>query len=341
MFALLLLPASSVCSTDPTPVLNPAMPQILQQVSAQMPADWHPLQMRNGDVHLHNPLQRLNARINRHGIRLQVQDGFGLKMQLVRFGFNGCLKTPQAGRVDINGVRVDVMHAAGLDEWFINTPIGIEQGFTLMTASNAPHKGPDTSGSHRFELHFELSGDLLPELTARGLAFKDSAGKVRMHYHQLLAFDARQQILPARLALAGNHLSITVDTRGAVYPLTIDPLFSSEQDLSASDAAAEDQFGDAVAVDGDTIVIGAPLVNLGTSDDAGAAYVFVRDPSTGVFTEQQKIEASDAAAEDNFGSAVDVDGHSIAVGAPLVNAGTSFDTGAIYVFTRDPTDPTD
>ena len=53
-------------------------------------------------------------------------------MQLLRFGFNGRLKIPQAGRADIDGVRVDVMHAAGLYEWFINTPLGIEQGFTLM-----------------------------------------------------------------------------------------------------------------------------------------------------------------------------------------------------------------
>ncbi len=341
LLALLSLLTIAVCTTYATQILNPEMPQILQQVSAQMPADWHPRQMHNGDVHLHNPLQRLNAQIDRHGIHLKVQDRYRLNMRLLRFGFNGRLKIPQAGRADIDGVRVDVMHAAGLCEWFINTPLGIEQGFTLMPVFAESQKETDASGSHLFELHFELGGDLIPELTAQGLDFKDRNGRVKMHYNHLLAFDAQQQILPARFALAANHLTITVDTSGAVFPLTIDPLFSSEQSLTASDAAAEDQFGDAVAVDGDTIVIGAPLDNSGTSTDSGAAYVFVRDPSTGVFSEQQKLTASDAAAEDNFGSAVDVDGHTIVVGAPLVNSGTSPDTGAIYVFTRDPTDPTD
>ena len=341
LLALLLLPTVSVCATPSNPVLNPDLPQILQQVSAQMPADWHPLQMHNGDVRFYNPLQRLNAQINRHGIQLEAQDGFTLKMELVRFGFDGHLKTAQSNRVGINGVRVDIMHAAGFSEWFVNTPIGIEQGFTLMPVFAESQNKTIASGPHRFELHFKLGGNLVSELTAEGLNFKDSTGQVRMHYNQLLAFDTNQQILPARFALEGNSLSITVDTTGAVFPLTIDPLFSSEQALSASDAAAEDQFGDAVAVDADTIVIGAPLDNSGTSTDSGAAYVFVRDPATGVFTEQQILTASDASAEDNFGSAVDVDGHTLVVGAPLVNSGTSPDTGAIYVFTRDPTDPTD
>lgn len=341
LFTLLSSATVSVGATRSKQLLHPAMPKILQQVSAQLPAEWHPRQMRNSDVRLHNPLQRLNAQIDRHGFHLKAQDGFTLKMQLLRYGFNGRLKTPQAGRVDINGVRVDVIHAAGLSEWFINTPIGIEQGFTLTRAFQEPRKGTDASGPYHFELQFKLGGDLIPELAATGLDFKDASGRVQIHYNQLLAFDANHQILPAGFQLAGNHLSISVDTTGAVYPVTIDPMFSSGQSLSASDAAVDDQFGSAVAVDADTIVVGAPLDDEGTSTDSGAVYVFVRDPSTGNFTEQQKLTASDAAAEDNFGSAVDVDGNTIIVGAPLVNSGTSFDTGAVYVFTRDPLDATD
>jgi hypothetical protein len=262
-------------------------------------------------------------------------------MQLTHFGFNGRLKTPQPGSVRIDGVRVNVNHDPDLSEWFVNTPVGIEQGFYLMRAFQEPQKGGDSPALYRFALHFRLDSDLIPELTAEGLDFKDTSGRVRMHYHQLLAFDAEQHILPARFELAGNHLIISVDTSGAIYPVTIDPLFSSEQALTASNAAADDQFGSAVAVDADTIVVGAPLDNSGTATDTGAAYVFVRDPSTGVFTQQQILTASDAAADDQFGSAVDVDGHTIVIGAPLVNSGTAVDTGAIYVFTRNPLDATD
>jgi hypothetical protein len=312
------------------------MPQILQEISQQLPDKWHPCPMRNGDVQLHNPVQRLTAHIDGQGIHLKAANGRTLKMRLTHFGFNGRLKTPQTGNVHIHGVRVDVVHDADLREWLINTPLGIEQGFSLMRAFDEPHAGTISGAHHRFELHFKLGGDLLPESSAAGLDFKDSSGRVRLHYHQLLAFDADHRILPARFELAGNHLKIEVDTAGAVYPVTIDPLFSSEQALTASDAAAEDQFGDAVAIDADTIVIGAPLVDSGTSTDSGAVYVFVRDPETGDFSELQKLEGADTTANDEFGSAVDVDGNTIAVGAPRADSGTTFDIGAVYVFVRDP-----
>jgi hypothetical protein len=151
-----------------------------------------------------------------------------------------------------------------------------------------------------------------------------------------LAFDADHRILPARFELAGNHLRLLVDTTGAVYPVTIDPLFSSEQELTASDASAEDQFGSAVAVDADTIVIGAPLVNSGTSQDTGAVYVFVRDPETGDFSELQRLIGADTTANDKFGSAVDVDGNTIVIGAPEDDSATLTDSGSVYVFVRDP-----
>jgi hypothetical protein len=110
----------------------------------------------------------------------------------------------------------------------------------------------------------------MPTQTADGIDFMDASGQVQLHYNQLLAFDADHQILPAHFQLSGNRLRISVETAGARFPVTIDPIFSSEQSLSASDAAAEDQFGDAVAIDADTIAVGAPLVNSGTATDTAA-----------------------------------------------------------------------
>ena len=334
--SILMLSTLSTQAAAPKQALNPMMPEILEKVAQQLPDVWHPRQMRNGDVQLNNPMQQLNARIDRHGIHLTAADGFTFDMQLTHFGFNGALKKPRPGRAQISGVRVDVIHDRHLSEWFINSPVGIEQGFRLMRAFEEPKNGRQGSERDRFELHFKLSGGLIPELTARGLDFKDRSGQVRMHYRQLLAYDGNHNVLPARFRLTGNHLSICVDTAGAAYPVIVDPLFGSEQTLTADDAKAEDQFGSAVAVDADTIVVGAPLADLGTSTDAGAVYVYVRDPATGDFSQQQKLTAGDAEAQDRFGSAVHVDGNTIVVGAPLAALGTSTDVGAVYVFTRDP-----
>jgi len=103
--------------------------------------------------------------------------------------------------------------------------------------------------------------------------------------------------------------------------------------LTASDAAEDDYFGDAVSVDGNTIVVGAYGDDDGGSR-SGSAYVFTRSGTT--WTEQQKLTASDAAEDDLFGDAVSVDGDTIVVGAYGDDDGGS-DSGSAYVFTRSGT----
>ncbi len=101
--------------------------------------------------------------------------------------------------------------------------------------------------------------------------------------------------------------------------------------LTASDGTAADFFGVAVAVSGDTAVIGAPQ-NAAGSPVQGAAYVFTR--SGGTWTEQAKLVPSDGAAADRFGQAVAVDGDTVVVGSFWRDVGANADQGSAYVFTR-------
>ncbi len=83
--------------------------------------------------------------------------------------------------------------------------------------------------------------------------------------------------------------------------------------LTAADAAASDEFGRSLAFDGDTAVIGA----FGDDDagsGSGSAYVFTR--SAGIWTQQARLTAADAAAGDSFGFSVTVDGNTAVIGAP-------------------------
>jgi hypothetical protein len=103
------------------------------------------------------------------------------------------------------------------------------------------------------------------------------------------------------------------------------------QKLLASDGAQWDGFGNSVAVDGDTAVIGAS----GDDDNgeaSGSAYVFSRSAG-GVWSEQQKLTASDAAEEDHFGHSVAVDGDTAVIGA-LGDDDDGEASGSAYVFTR-------
>lgn len=106
--------------------------------------------------------------------------------------------------------------------------------------------------------------------------------------------------------------------------------WSEQQKLTASDAASGDEFGYAVWIDGDTCIVGADRED-GAGTNRGAAYVFTR--SGGVWTQQQKLTASDAANNDFFGSCVCVLGDTCLIGAPRQASGGTL-RGAVYVFTR-------
>ena len=118
--------------------------------------------------------------------------------------------------------------------------------------------------------------------------------------------------------------------KGAAYVLAKDSsgawnqvakLTASDGDAS-SDGEAGDIFGWSVAVDGDTVVVGARY------DDS--AYVFTK-PGTGwaTATETAKLTASDGVVGDWFGQSVAVDGDTVVVGASEDDG-----SGSAYVFTK-------
>jgi len=99
--------------------------------------------------------------------------------------------------------------------------------------------------------------------------------------------------------------------------------------LTASDGASGDQFGYAVDIDGDTLVVGAK------ADDSarGTAYVYERD-SGREWNDIKKLVASDAEASDYFGGSVSISGDTVAVGAYAEDE-CGIDAGAAYLFDRD------
>jgi hypothetical protein len=95
--------------------------------------------------------------------------------------------------------------------------------------------------------------------------------------------------------------------------------------LTANDSVS---FGNAVAISGDTIVVGAPDV---AGINPGAVYVFSRSSYFPTVYVQQKLMASDEAAGADFGWSVDINGATMVVGAPRDERGR----GSAYVFVRN------
>ncbi|MDO9094687.1 MAG: hypothetical protein Q8R98_20330 [Rubrivivax sp.] len=91
-------------------------------------------------------------------------------------------------------------------------------------------------------------------------------------------------------------------------------------------AMPKDNIGHSVAVEGGTVVAGAPFDSI-LALEAGAAYVF--NSSNGKL--RFKLTASDANAADRFGFAVSTNGGIVAVGAPFDDDRGSA-SGSVYLF---------
>src|SRR5215510_8909088 len=134
------------------------------------------------------------------------------------------------------------------------------------------------------------------------------------------------------IAISGNTLvvsapgdDVTVADQGSVRVFVRSRgVWIEQQTLTASDGTALDGFGGAVAISGNTIVVGAS----GHDGSRGAAYVFVE--RGGVFNQAQKLVASDRAANDLFGTSVAINGTTLVVGA----MGDDGNRGAAHVFAQ-------
>jgi hypothetical protein len=100
--------------------------------------------------------------------------------------------------------------------------------------------------------------------------------------------------------------------------------WSQQAELTASDGAAGDEFGNSVALSGSTALVGA-----GSHD---SAYVFVG--SGGTWTQQAELTESNPQGGDGFGSSVALSGSTALVGAPDHMVGSNYEQGEAYVFVQ-------
>lgn len=106
--------------------------------------------------------------------------------------------------------------------------------------------------------------------------------------------------------------------------------------LRAGDAAAGDQFGIAVAISGDCVVVGAHMDDNEHGSNAGAAYLFRRDHG-GYNQWGQVRKFTGESAQDCYGRAVAIRGPWIILGAPNSTEGGSF--GRAYIYERNQNGP--
>ena len=211
-----------------------------------------------------NPAQRLRLRSQGLGIELTSQRGMHVRLTLaqVTAGASHLDLSHVVGRLDQNRV---VYEAGGVQQSFINGPLGVEQRFSIR-------RSPVRVGA-RVDLVVGISGahtKLSPDGRSALLAAGNGSA---FRYAGLEANDSRGRPLPARMQLRHGQLVLEVQTRGARFPIKVDPLLSPYAMLSGP-AGPTSAFGSSVALssDGNTAAIG------GEDDDAGvgAVWIFTR-----------------------------------------------------------------
>jgi FG-GAP repeat protein len=103
--------------------------------------------------------------------------------------------------------------------------------------------------------------------------------------------------------------------------------FTTTQTLTESSPVAGDGFGTSVAIDGSTMVVGAPDAG---PEQQGEVDIYTQ-ASDGKWTFLQTLTGVDAQAED-FGEAVAISGNTIVVGAP--GGSSKYDEGSVWIYTR-------
>jgi hypothetical protein len=129
----------------------------------------------------------------------------------------------------------------------------------------------------------------------------------------------------------GDSFSINVEQGSAYIFKRTGTTWAQQSKLQLSDGLSFDRFGDVVAIDDQTVVVGSPNARVGANSAQGRVVVYTRSGNT--WTMQQQLVASDAAAGDAFGGSIDISADTVIISS-LVSQQLRPDQSAAYIFTR-------
>ena len=314
-------PVQSIAN-PPAGVSENAWAKILRQIKEDQYRFSKAASAEGGEEHYRalNRANGLRASFKPEGIEIlplaEEKSSWNLKMHLASYGFKGALKDAPSAFPEVASGHLKYLHGE-VTEWYRNDEHGLEQGFTI-------EEPPGDKEGGELILVLLASGTLTPKGSegTKQIVFHDPNGRVALRYGNLSATDASGKPLPMRLSLspAANpererEIKIAVETTKAHYPITVDPLFTTEIKLTRSDPTEGDHFGCSVAISGDTVVVGAYCADY-VYINSGSAYIFSRN-SGGAdnWGLVKKLTVSDPDEYDFFGWSVAISGDTVVVGA--------------------------
>ena len=214
---------------------------------------------------------------------------------------------------------------AGRDDDFFGMAVAADGDTALVGALQAY----DADFNNRPGAAYVFTWNSVSEVWTKNATLNASDGDNGDGFGRSVALDGDTAVVGAYQNDEGKPGEIQVTNTGSAYIFTKDSqgMWKQTAQLTASDAADGDQFGYSVAVDGDTIVVGAHLDDDGDGAESGSVYVFTKPSGDNGWDDWNslsadgkamlttKLTAPGAAAGGYFGNSVAIDGNTIVVGA--------------------------
>lgn len=243
-----------------------------------------------------------------------------------------------------------------LESWLLASTNNIGLGTVLTTRLIASDTGvADTFGSS-----LAMDGDMAvigaphADLVV-GSERLNNAGAAYVFRHfesgwvqqaKLVAKDADEQdSFGTSVAISGNTVVIgavgkdadDLSDAGAAYIFVYNgESWLQQAKLMGSDSGEDDYFGVSVAIDGNSVVVGADGYDWSGIPDTGAAYVFIR--RGGSWNPHGKLLPLDPAIGGAFGTSLSLSGNMVAIGATEASSFFTSGKGSVYLFARSGSD---
>ncbi len=282
----------------------------------------------DGDGHaLSNATNAYSARVDAGGFAVSAgADSWSLTVAGVGYGADATPLGAGTAVASATANRVEYDYGA-VSQWFVNGPLGLQQGFTLNQRPAGAAAGDPLS------IDLALGGSLTATADPSGtsLSLTRVDGSRAMVYGGLTAYDADGAAVPARFAVDGDKVTIQVDDADAVYPLTVDP-YVQQQKVTGSSAKPLQFFGNAVTMAASGTIAAISATASPPTSVRGSVYVFTTDGTT--WSRVAELTSSDGAAGDEFGMslAISADAKTLVVGARRMEVGSNANQGKVYVF---------
>ncbi|MBW2257197.1 MAG: hypothetical protein JRI25_21735 [Deltaproteobacteria bacterium] len=165
---------------------------------------------REGRMRGENPAEGLQLEFDRERVRVETMRGEALELTFTGIGREGRVRTPPAAKPVASDNRVTYDRGDALEEWYLNGPLGLEQGFVVAE--------PPPGERGAFVLEVTVDG-LEPRLTDNGaeVLLQDGAGATQLRYRDLFACCTSETRMRS-IRCSWTRLSSTTWTRSPLRP---------------------------------------------------------------------------------------------------------------------------